>query len=57
MPLETLQVDPRTLHLPPERNDGADPFKLARLYVRHGDSLDGMSPPEVSRDGNGISCS
>jgi hypothetical protein len=53
MPARTLQVDPRTLHLPPERSDGADPFKLARLYARHGDTLDGMAPAEVARDGHG----
>lgn len=53
MAREFLQVDPRTLHLPPERDDGADPFKLARQYARFGDRLVGMPPPEVSRDGNG----
>ncbi len=53
MAREFLQVDPRTLHLPPERDDGADSFKLALQYARHGDRLDGMPPPEVARDGKG----
>jgi hypothetical protein len=53
VPREVLQVDPRTLHLPPERQDGADPFKLARQYARYGQSAAGMPPVEVARDGNG----
>ncbi|MBX9582960.1 MAG: hypothetical protein K2X87_21860 [Gemmataceae bacterium] len=53
MPREFLRVDPRTPHLPPERDDGADPFKLGMQYARHGDRLDGMPPIRVARDGNG----
>lgn len=49
MPRETLQVDPRTLRLTPERRAGADPYKLARQKTLHGDSLDGMPPIEVDR--------
>jgi len=30
MPRESLDVDPRTLHLPPSRASGADPGKLQR---------------------------
>lgn len=48
MAREFLQVDPRTLHLPPSRQDGADLYKLARQKALHGDSIDGM-PPVVLR--------
>jgi hypothetical protein len=49
VPREVLQVDPRTLHLPTSRRDGADPFKLGLQKARHGDSLDGMPPLNVFR--------
>jgi hypothetical protein len=50
---EFLDVDPRTLHLPPSRSSGADPFKLMRQFSIHGLSTTGMPPPWVHRDGNG----
>lgn len=49
MPRERLLVDPRTLHLGPERRDGADLYKLARQKALYGDSLAGMPPPIVHR--------
>jgi hypothetical protein len=49
VPREFLQVDPRTLHLPPNRQDGTDPYKLARQKALHGDSIDGMPPVPVRR--------
>jgi len=50
---EFIQVDPATLHLPGSRRDGADPVKLHRQVVRHGLSVVGMPPLEVSRDPDG----
>ena len=50
---EFIQVDPRTLRLPPGRVDGADPGKLARQISRHGRSIDGLPPPLVVRGKNG----
>ena len=46
---EFLQVDPATLHLPGGRRHGVDPMKLHRQSARHGMSVDGMPPLEVSR--------
>jgi hypothetical protein len=46
---EFLQVDPATLHLPGSRQDGVDPMKLHRQMARHGLSIAGMPPLEVSR--------
>ena len=37
-----LDVDPRTLHVPPSRPNGADPFKLQRQIARFGASSAGM---------------
>jgi hypothetical protein len=45
---EFLQVDPATLHLPGGRRDGVDPMKLHRQMARHGMSVAGMPPLEVS---------
>ena len=42
-------VDPRTLHLPPSRSSGADPYKLQRQIARFGTSKSGMPPPWVYR--------
>jgi hypothetical protein len=50
---EFLQVDPATLHLPGGRRDGVDPMKLHRQLARHGVSIDGMPPLEVSRGTDG----
>jgi|SRR5579884_158406 len=50
---EFLSVDPRTLHLPPGRIDGADPAKLQRQIARHGPSLHGMPPVLVYRGSDG----
>ena len=46
---EFLSVDPGTLHLPGGRLDGVDPMKLHRQLARHGMSVAGMPPLEVSR--------
>jgi len=48
-----IQVDPAELYLPPSRRQGVDPAKLARQIVRHGASLDGMPPLEVTRGKDG----
>lgn len=37
-------VDPGDLHLPPERQDGADPLRYQRQVSRFGKSLQGMPP-------------
>jgi hypothetical protein len=50
---ECLQADPSTLHLPGGRRDGVDPVKLHRQMARHGMSVDGMRPLEVSRGSDG----
>jgi hypothetical protein len=49
VPREFLQVDPRTLHLPPPKRHGVDLFKLARQKALYGDSIDGMPPVVVIR--------
>jgi len=48
-----LQVDPRTLRLPPTRLHGADWWKLKRQIAKHGNSTAGMPPPWVSRGKDG----
>jgi hypothetical protein len=50
---EFIDVDPRELHLPPSRAQGADPGKLARQIAKHGDSLVGMPPLQVIRGRDG----
>ena len=50
---EFLDVDPRLLHLPPSRLDGADPAKLQRQIARHGRSLQGMPPVLVYQGSDG----
>jgi hypothetical protein len=52
-PRELLQVDPASLHLPGSRLDGADPVKLQRQVAKHGNSIEGMPPPEVKRGSDG----
>jgi hypothetical protein len=48
-----LDVDPRTLHVPPSRLTGADPGKLRRQEHMFGSSVLGMPPPEVTQGANG----
>jgi hypothetical protein len=48
-----LDVDPRTLRLPPSRRSGADPLKLQRQLATFGKSVQGMLPLEVSRGSDG----
>jgi hypothetical protein len=51
---EFIQVDPAGLYLPTGvRSQGADPAKLARQIAKHGDSLAGMPPVEVTRGRDG----
>src|SRR5437588_12269543 len=50
---EFLQVDPATLRLPGGRRDGVDPMRLHRQLARHGLSVAGMPPLEVSRGTDG----
>ena len=50
---EVLEVDPATLHLPGSRRDGADPIKQHRQVTRHGHSIEGMPPIDVSRGTDG----
>jgi hypothetical protein len=40
--MEVLEVDPRTLRLPPSRIGGADPGKLQRQIAAYGRSTSGM---------------
>jgi hypothetical protein len=53
MPQVFLDVDPRTLHVPPSRMSGADPYKLQRQIARFGASTAGMPPPWVYRGADG----
>lgn len=48
-----LQVDPKTLRLPPTRLQGADPRKLQRQIANHGKSTKGMPLLWVSRGKDG----
>jgi hypothetical protein len=41
---EFIQVNPRTLRLPPGRVGGADPGKLARQISQYGKRIDGLPP-------------
>jgi hypothetical protein len=50
---EFLQADPSSLHLPGGHRDGVDPMKLHRQTARHGMSVDGVPPLEVSRGSDG----
>jgi hypothetical protein len=42
MPTGLLDVDPRTLHLPPSPASGADPVQLHRQIARHGNPMVGI---------------
>ena len=53
MPREFLDVDPRTLRLPPGRTTGADPIKFSRQLSKFGISFEGMPPLMVIRGRNG----
>lgn len=46
-------VDPAELRLPPERADGADPFKLADQIREFGDSIHDMPPVWATKGANG----
>jgi hypothetical protein len=48
-----LDVDPRTLHLPPSSRFGADPGKLQRQIARFGKSTAGMPAPWVYQGSDG----
>jgi hypothetical protein len=48
-----LDVDPRELHLPAERAEGADPAKLQRQIAIYGNSTRGMPVIEVYRGSDG----
>ncbi len=50
---ELLDVDPRTLHLPPSRAGGADPVKLHRQIAKHGTTTVGMPRLIVFRASDG----
>jgi hypothetical protein len=50
---EFLDVDPRTLHVPPSRLSGADPYKLHQQIARFGAGTSGMPPPWVYRGSDG----
>lgn len=53
MSVETIQVDPGTLRIPPCRPDGADPWKLQVQISRYGHSLAGMPPILAYRAADG----
>jgi hypothetical protein len=53
-PREFLDLDPRTLRLPPSRIGGADPAKLQRQIARHGRAVKGMPTILVYRGTDGI---
>ena len=53
MAREFLNADPRTLHLPPSRAEGADPEKLQRQIAKHGTNTEGMPPLWVHRGKDG----
>jgi hypothetical protein len=50
---EFLDVDPRTLYLPPSRAGGADPGKLQRQIARFGKATQGMPRLIVFRCSDG----
>lgn len=53
MPTQLIDVDPRTLRVPPSRSGGADLFKLHRQIAMFGSSAAGMPPPWVYRGADG----
>ena len=40
-----VELDPRSLHLPPSRLSGVDPYKLNRQITLYGQSVVGMPDP------------
>jgi hypothetical protein len=53
MATQLLDVDPRTLHVPPSRLSGADSLKLQRQIAQFGSSMVGMPAPWVYRGSDG----
>jgi len=53
MARQWLYVDPRTLHVPPSRLSGADPYKLSRQIALFGPSTVGMPAAWVYRGSDG----
>lgn len=53
MVTQLLDVDPRTLHVPPSRMSGADPYKLHRQIAKFGASTAGMPAPWAYRGSDG----
>jgi hypothetical protein len=53
MPRQWLDVDPRTLHVPPSRLSGADPYKLQRQIAMFGAGTAGMPAPWAVRGSDG----
>ena len=53
MPTLVIDVDPRTLHVPPSRPTGADPVKLQRQIRLFGANTTGMPAPWVCRGTDG----
>lgn len=50
---EIVEVDPRTLHLPPSKPTGANAEKLRGQMIRFGASAAGMPPPWAYRGSDG----
>jgi hypothetical protein len=50
---EIFEIDPATFHVPGTRREGSDPYKLQRQLAKHGTSIAGMPPIEVSRGTDG----
>jgi len=53
MSTRIVYVDPRTLHVPPTRLSGADPYKLQRQIANFGASSIGMPAPWAYRCSDG----
>jgi hypothetical protein len=53
MPTQSLDIDPRVLHVPPSRMSGADPLKLHRQIALFGPSTAGMPAPWAYRGSDG----
>ncbi|HET6880487.1 MAG TPA: hypothetical protein VFI31_10050 [Pirellulales bacterium] len=51
---ELRDVDPADLRVPPSRQQGADPAKLARQIALFGRSANGMPPPWVYEGADGV---